>query len=69
MRLFLISDKVFRKEIVEFYKDLKETAKKSEGKVGSLADTQESRDEQTTIEKSFQALCGTAKIIREKLEK
>ena len=68
-RLFLMKNKDLRKEVSAFYKKIKDTAKKSEGKVGTLADSDESKREQTAIEASFQALGTEAKSIKEKLEK
>jgi hypothetical protein len=67
-RIFLIKNPELRKEIVAFYKKLKDTAKKSEGKVSSLADTDEAKAEQTAIENSFQTLSSEAKALRGKLE-
>lgn len=68
-RLFLIKDTELRKEIIAFYKKLKNTAQKAEGKVGSLDETQESKDEQSGFERSFQEIGAEAKVLREKLEK
>lgn len=68
LRLFLIKDTAFRKEMVVFYKKVRDMVRKNEGKVGSLADTTEARAEQTAIEAAFSALAVEAKNIRSKLE-
>jgi hypothetical protein len=68
-RLFLIRNQELRKQLVVFYKKLKDTAKKSEGKLGTLADTPEAIAEQTGFETSFQQLGTDAKLIKEKLDK
>jgi hypothetical protein len=67
-RLFLITNEVTRKKVLLFYKKLKDTAKKSEGKLGSLADTEESKAEQRTFDADFQAICAEAKATREQLK-
>lgn len=67
-RFFLIKDTELRKEITAFYKKMKDTVKKAEGKVGSLDETQESKDEQSGFEKSFQDIGVDSKKLREKLE-
>ncbi|HEX7724531.1 MAG TPA: hypothetical protein VF438_02225 [Candidatus Paceibacterota bacterium] len=67
-RLFLIKDKDLRKEVISFYKKLKDTVRKSEGKVGSLADTREAKVEQAALETSFQALGTDARTLRDKIE-
>ena len=67
-RLFLIKDKDLRKEIGDFYKKLKDTAHKTEGKIGTLAQTTEATTEQAGFDASFQALHGEAKALRSKLE-
>ena len=46
-RLFLLKDAALRKRIVAFYKSIKDVSKKSEGKLGSLAETPEAIAEQT----------------------
>lgn len=68
-RLFLISDDDLRKKLVAFYKKLKDQVKKSEGRVGTLADTEDAKAEQVAFEAAFQILGTEAKHIREKLEK
>ncbi len=67
-RLFLIKDKDLRKKVVSFYKKLKDLSKKSEGKVGTLADTEESRAEQARFDSEFQALATEAKAIKLELD-
>ena len=67
-RLFLISDTKLRKKLVAFYKKLKDTVKKSEGKVGSLAETKEAQTQQTTLESSFQSIGTEARSLREEIE-
>lgn len=67
-RLFLIKDKELRKEISNFYKKLKDTAKKTEGKIGTLADTAAASTEQGGFDAAFQAICGEAKVLRSKLD-
>ena len=68
-RLFLIKDQKLRKRIVKFYKELKDTAKKSEGKLGSLAETADASAEQSGFETSFQAIGKEAGDIQKELEK
>lgn len=68
-RLFLIDDQDLRKKIVAFYKKLKDTAKKSEGKVGTLANTPVALAEQTGFDTSFQELQTEAGGIKGELEK
>jgi hypothetical protein len=67
-RLFLIKDKVLRKDISDFYKKLKDTALKAEGKLGTLADTAEANSEQASFDMSFQTLSAEAKALRGRLE-
>jgi uncharacterized protein YeeX (DUF496 family) len=67
-RLFLIKEAELRKELNAFYKKLKDLAHKSEGKLGSLADTPEASTEQSGFDAAFQALGSDAKTIKEKLE-
>lgn len=66
--LYLIKDSKLRKEINDFYKSLKDTARNTDGRLGSLADTDEAKSEQAGFDTSFQALAREAKAIREKLE-
>lgn len=67
-RLFLIKDDKLRKDLVAFYKELKDTAKKSEGKLGTLANTSEAMAEQAAFENSFQALGSKAKGLKDKFD-
>ncbi len=68
-RLFLIKDATLRKKIVAFYKKLRDTVKKTEGKIGTLAQTPEAAAEQNAFDTSFQTLGTEAKDIKEALEK
>ena len=68
-RLFLIRKGELRKEISDFYKKLKDTAKKTEGKLGTLAQTDEATNEQRGFDTAFQAIGVEAKTLRSKLEK
>jgi len=67
MRLFLIEDENLRKDIISFYKKLKDTCKNSKGKIGTLADTDEARGQQANIDSEFQKLGSGAKSIKERL--
>lgn len=67
-RLYLIKDAALRKEISDFYKKLKDTANKTEGRIGTLAQTPEATTEQAGFDTAFQALCTDAKNLRSKLE-
>lgn len=67
-RLYLIKNKALRKDINDFYKKLKDTAHKTEGKIGTLAQTQEATNEQAGFDSAFQTICAEAKSIRSKLE-
>lgn len=68
-RLFLIKSSTIRKEIGAFYKKLKDTAHKTEGKIGTLAETPEAIAEQRAFDTTFQTIATEAKTLREKLEK
>lgn len=68
-RIFLIKSGELRKEISDFYKKLKDTAKKTEGKLGTLAQTEEATNEQRGFDTAFQAIGTEAKALRAKLEK
>lgn len=68
-RMFLIKDAELRKEISEFYKKLKDTAKKTEGKLGTLAQTDEATNEQRGFDTAFQGIGAESKALRAKLEK
>ena len=67
-RLFLIKDKALRKEISDFYKKLKDTSLKAEGRLGTLAQTDEAKAEQSGFDTSFQSLATEAKTLRCKVE-
>lgn len=67
-RLFLIKDENLRKKVIAFYKKLKDTAKKSEGKLGTLADTEEAKIEQGAFDTKFQGLGAEAKGLKKELE-
>lgn len=67
-RLFLIKDKTLRKEISDFYKKLKDTSLKAEGRLGTLAQTDEAKAEQSGFDASFQTLATEAKNLRNKIE-
>lgn len=67
-RMFLIKDKGLRKDIGDFYKKLKDTAHKTEGKIGTLAQTPDATSEQGSFDTSFQTLSTEAKSIRTRLE-
>lgn len=68
IRLFLIKEEDVRKEIVGFYKELRDTCKKSRGKIGSLGDSTEIRTEQTNIHSDFQSLGTKAHTLIGKLK-
>lgn len=68
-RLFLIKNEELRKKIVAFYKKLKDVGKKSRGKLGTLADTDEAKAEQGEFDTEFQGICTEAKSIKKELEK
>ena len=69
IRLFLINKTQLRKDIGDFYKKLRETARKTKGKIGTLAQTPEAIGEQRGFDGEFQALATEARGIRERLEK
>ncbi|MBP7005760.1 hypothetical protein KBB27_01390 [Patescibacteria group bacterium] len=68
-RLFLIKDEKLRKRIVAFYKRMTDTAKKYEGKLGTLATDTAALAEQADIEKEFQAVATEADGIKKELGK
>jgi hypothetical protein len=68
-RLFLIKDEALRREIRKFYKEFKDLLTKSDGKVGTLADTEEAKSEQQKIHDDFEKLGTDASLIKEKLAK
>src|SRR3989344_1660443 len=57
-RLFLISDAILRKDIGDFYKKLKDTVKKIDGKLGTLAETPEATAEQKGFDTEFQNIAS-----------
>ena len=67
LRLFLIKDETLRREINTFYKKFKDLLHKSEGKVGTLADTTEAKEEQKKIHDEFEKIGLEAKPIKDKL--
>ena len=67
-RLFLIKDKTLRKNISGFYKKLKDLTTKAEGRLGTLADTPEAKEEQSTFDASFQDIAKEAKDLYEKIK-
>ena len=69
LRLFLIRDEKLRGEIHAFYKKFKDLLRKSEGKVGTLAETTEAKDEQKKIHDEFEKIRGEAEAIKNKLVK
>jgi len=68
IRLFLIKDATIRAELSAFYKKLRDTVRKTEGKIGTLDDTTESATEQNAFDQAFQKLGEEAKQLREKLK-
>lgn len=68
-RLFLIQDVKLRKEVHVFYKTVSDMIRKTDGKVGTLADTEEAKNEQRGFHDEFQKIAADAKNLREKLEK
>lgn len=69
IRLFLISNDQLRKDIGDFYKKLRETARKTKGKIGTLAQTADAIAEQRGFDGEFQALATEARGVRERLER
>ncbi|GEM_PF-2544226 len=68
-RLFLIKDENLRREISAFYKKFKDLLNKSEGTVGTLAETTAAKEEQKKIHDGFEKLGVEAKGIKDKLSK
>lgn len=66
-RLFLIKEESVRTELSGFYKKLRDTVRKTEGKIGTLADTSEATAEQGAFDTAFQSLGTDAKNLRETL--
>lgn len=67
-RLFLLKGKDFRHKIVAFYKRLNDCIKDSEDKVGTLADTAESKTEQKEIVTKLYEFAKEAKDIKSTLD-
>jgi hypothetical protein len=67
-RLFLIKEDTTRTSLNSFYKKLRDTVRKTEGKIGTLADTPEATAEQGYFDAAFQSLGTDAKELREKLK-
>lgn len=68
MRLFLIKDEELRKEIIMFYKKFKDILIKSEGNVGTLAESTEAVAAQTKIHDEFEKLGKDAHELLERLK-
>lgn len=68
-RLFLIKEEEVRKKLSDFYKKLRDTVRKTEGKIGTLADTADATAEQSAFDTSFQTLGTEAKEIRNLLKR
>lgn len=66
--LYLVKDADLRKDINDFYKKLKDAARNTDGKLGSLAGTEEATAEQAGFDSAFQAVASEAKTIRLRLE-
>lgn len=62
-RLFLIKDESVRAKLSGFYKKLRDTVRKTDGKIGTLADTPEATAEQGSFDTAFQSLGVEAKEI------
>lgn len=67
LRLFLIKDQNLRKKIIVFYKNLKDTAEASKGKVGTLDETEKAKKAQASIEEAFQKIGTEAGEIKAEL--
>ncbi|MDD5055039.1 MAG: hypothetical protein PHZ00_02100 [Candidatus Peribacteraceae bacterium] len=67
-RLFLIGESALRKKVVDYYRKLKDAVKEYQGKIGSLANTDQAKAEQANIAAAFKTLETEAKNIREGLE-
>lgn len=68
IRLFLIKEDDIRAQLSGFYKKLKDTVRKTEGKIGTLADTTEATAEQSGFDTAFQSLGTDAKTLKETLK-
>lgn len=67
-RLFLIKNEETRTTLSAFYKKLRDSIRKTEGKIGTLADTTEATAEQNAFDTVFQALGTDARRLKEKLK-
>ncbi len=67
-RLFLIKGEETRKSLVSFYKKMREVARRSDGKLGTLADTEESKTEQSTFAVEFKKIGEDAEALKIKLK-
>lgn len=67
-RLFLIKEEHVRAQLGGFYKKLRDTVRKTEGKIGTLADSAEATAEQGAFDTAFQTLGADAKSLREILK-
>ena len=66
-RIFLFKKTTVRRELITFYKKLKEAIKDCEGKVGSLAETPEAKSEQEAVKNKFCTLKTEAETLEGKL--
>jgi hypothetical protein len=66
-RLFLLQEEDQRK-IVGFYKKFKDVLLKAEGKVGTLAETEEARNEQSAFHNDFNQVGDAAKQLKKDLK-
>lgn len=69
LRLFLMKDKELRKKVTDFYRRLKDLIKRSEGKLGTLAESDDARSEQKDFDAKFGALATDAKSLKAELDK
>lgn len=67
-RLFLIKEEEVRTKLSAFYKKLRDTVRKTEGKIGTLAETAEATAEQNGFDTAFQSLGTEAREIRKALK-
>lgn len=66
--MYLIKDVDLRRKISKFYKDVQDTCVKTDGKIGTLASSQDAITEQQGFDTAFQTLSTEAKSIVEKLK-
>jgi hypothetical protein len=67
-RLFLFKNKSLRREINVLYKDLKTLISESEGKVGTLANTPESKAQQKEIVQKYKDISTQAQTLKGKFK-